>query len=145
MTTFYKFKMAWGGGGSTRYQCWKYNRQLLTQCLSGYGKGGKCVLDNLNGFGLNTTYFDTSFYINGFFFFFFFASRHRCMHTHFKRKTLFPKGRLDVLKTSFGEKNKIKDEKNNLVKSDGKMTESNQVSCDVYTCIIISLIKKKQL
>lgn len=67
------------------------------------------------------------------------------MHTHFKRKTLFPKGRLDVLKTSFGEKNKIKDEKNNLVKSDGKMTESNQVSCDVYTCIIISLIKKKQL
>lgn len=68
MTTFYKFKMAWGegkGGGAadrsdenTTDNCW------LNVCQDMGGR--ECVLDNLNVFGLNKTYFDSNFYMSDF-------------------------------------------------------------------------------
>lgn len=57
-------------GGEHETPALKIQQTIADSMFVRIWEGGKCVLDNLNGFGLNTTYFDSSISMT------FFAGRH---------------------------------------------------------------------
>lgn len=128
MTTFYNFKMAWGGARDTGTEnttdnCW------LNVCQD-MGRRKMCPWQ-LKRFWIEHDLF-WQFYINDFF-------RGQTRAHTLEDKNIFFKG------TWVKNKRGIEDEKNNLVTSDvlsGGWPGPTRVSCDAYTCIlIISLMK----
>lgn len=62
-------------GGEHETPALKIQQTIADSMFVRIWEGGKCVLDNLNGFGLNTTYFDSSISMT------FFAGRRAHTHT----------------------------------------------------------------
>lgn len=65
-----------------------------------------------------------------------------CKHTltHFETKGYIPKRKSGFIENKLRAGGTVKDENNSRVRADGGTAKSEQLSCNVYTCVIISLM-----